>query len=55
MTDNLDPKRELDADGNPLATTAGPDPGNTDPTELVTALDPDDDIYDLVEHLNQQQ
>ena len=43
-----DNKREMDADGNPMATLAGADPGNTDPDQLVAPLDPDDNVYDLV-------
>jgi hypothetical protein len=40
--------RDVDMDGNRLATTAGADPGNTDPENLTSALDPDDDVYALI-------
>lgn len=40
--------RKYDASGQPLAMAAGADPGNTDPDELTSALDPDDDVYALL-------
>lgn len=43
-----DQNRETDAQGNPLATVAGPDPGNTDPEQLTAPLDPSDDVYTLI-------
>lgn len=55
MTDHEhDQPRELDAQGNPLATLAGPDPGNTDPEELTAPLAADDDVYALVEDEQRQ-
>lgn len=47
-----DEPRIYDAAGIPLATAAPRDPGNTDPDKLTAALDPDDDVYALV---NQDQ
>jgi hypothetical protein len=43
-----DQPREVDAQGYQLATTAGPDPGNTDPEHLTAPLDPGDDVYALL-------
>lgn len=39
---------KYDAQGIPLATVVGPDPGNTDPDDLTAPLDPDDDVYATV-------
>ncbi len=31
------------------------DPGNTDPSELVAPLDPDDDVHERIALINRQQ
>ena len=43
-----DPQK-YDSAGIPLATLAGPDPGNTDPDKLTAPLDPDDDVHTLLD------
>jgi hypothetical protein len=47
-----DPTRDL----KPVqATTAGADPGNTDPELLTASLDPDDDVYNLLDDEQRQR
>lgn len=41
-------KHELDEQGMQLANLAEGDPGNTDPKFLTAPLDPDDDVFALV-------
>lgn len=44
-----DQPRELDEQGHQIANLTEGDPGNTDPELLTAPLDPDDDVYTLVD------